>query len=162
MRRSAADAHYDRENQAMKEMPVRELITMRRWVVVAGVVVAILALAACSSGDSLTGKAWQWKSWTTMTPQSQSDVPDPSSYTIEFKSDGTFTAKADCNSVAGTYTSSASGGLKISPGPSTQAACGADSMSDVFVQKLGLAISYTFFRSEMTINLQDLGNMTFK
>jgi heat shock protein HslJ len=126
------------------------------------VVVVTLVLAACSSGSSLTGKTWQWISWTTVTPQSQSDVPDPSGYTIEFRSDGTFQAKADCNTVAGTYTSSASGGLKISPGPSTLAACGADSMSELFVERLGLAISYTFFRSEMTINLQDLGTMQFK
>jgi heat shock protein HslJ len=146
----------------MEEMPVRELISMRRWAVVAGVVVAILVLAACSSGSSLTGKTWQWVSWTAVAPQSQSDVPDPSSYTIEFRSDGTFQAKADCNTVAGTYTSTASGGLKIYPGPSTLAACGADSMSEMFVEKLGLAISYTFFRSEMTINLADLGTMTFK
>ena len=140
---------------------MREQITKRRWVVVAGVVVT-LVLAACASGASLTGKAWQWSSWTTMTPQTKSDVPDPSSYTIEFKSDGTFQAKADCNTVAGTYTSTASGALKISPGPSTLAACGAGSMSQEFVEKLGLASSNTFFRSEMTINLIDLGTMTFK
>jgi heat shock protein HslJ len=142
-------------------MPVRELITMRRWVAVAGVVV-ILVVAACSSGNSLTGKTWQWTSWATVTPQAKSDVADPSSYTVEFKSDGTFQAKADCNTVSGTYTSSASGGLKIYPGPSTLVACGADSLSEVFVEKLGLAISYTFFRSEMTINQSDLGTLTFK
>jgi heat shock protein HslJ len=141
---------------------VRELITRRGWVVVAGVLVATLVLAACASGSTLTGKTWQWTSWTVKSPQSQSDVPDPSLYTIEFKSDGTFAAKADCNTVVGTYTSSASGGLKIYPGPSSLVACGADSLSDVYVEKLGLAISYTFFRSEMTINLADLGTMTFK
>jgi len=141
---------------------VRGLIIMHRWVVVVAVVVATIVLAACSSGNSLTGKSWQWISWTTVTPQSQSEVPDPTSYTIEFRSDGTLQAKADCNTVSGTYTSSASGGLKIYPAPSTLAACGADSMSEIFVEKLGLAISYTFFRSEMTINLQDLGTMQFK
>jgi hypothetical protein len=57
---------------------------------------------------------------------------------------------------------SASGGLKIYPNPSALAACGADSISEIFVEKLGLAISSTFFRSEMTINLQDLGTMQFK
>ncbi len=141
---------------------MRELISRRGWVVVAGVVVSTLLLAACASGSSLTGKTWQWNSWTTMTPQSKSDVPDPSSYTVEFKSDGTFQAKADCNTVAGTYTSSASGGLRIQPGPSTLVACGPDSLSGIYVEKLGLATSYTFFRSEMTINLSDLGTMTFK
>ena len=141
---------------------MRELITMRRWVVVAGVVVAILVLAACSSGDSLTCKTWQWSSWTTLTPQTQADVPDPSSYTIEFKSDRTFQAKADCNTISGTYITSASQALKITLGPSTLVACGPDSLSDVFVEKLGLATAYTFFRSEMTINLQDLGTLGFK
>ena len=141
---------------------MRELITSRRWVRVAGVVVVALVLAACASSSSLTGKTWQWNAWTTVTPQAQEDVPDPSSYTIEFKEDGTFQAKADCNSVSGTYTTSASQALKITLGPSTLVACEGDSLSDVFVEKLGLATGYTFFRSEMTINLQDLGTMTFK
>jgi heat shock protein HslJ len=146
----------------VEELTVQELIAMRRWLVVAGVVVAAVVLAGCSSGSSLTGKTWQWISWSTMTPQSQSDVADPSSYTIEFASDGTFQAKADCNTVAGTYTSSSSGGLRISPGPSTLAACGAESMSEVFVENLGLATGYTFFRSEMTINLSTLDTMQFE
>ncbi len=141
---------------------MRALISIHRWVAVAGVVGAVLALAACSSGDSLTGKTWQWASWTTVTPQSQTDVPDPSAYTIEFGTDGTFQAKADCNTVAGTYTSSASGGLKIYPGPSTLVACSDDSLSSTFVENLGLATSYTFFRSEMTINQADLNTMQFK
>ena len=140
---------------------MREVMSSRRWVTVAGVVVA-LVLAACASGSSLTGKTWQWNAWTTLTPQMQADVPDPSSYTIEFKSDGTFQAKADCNTVSGTYVTSASQALKITLGPSTLVACGPDSLSDVFIEKLGLATAYTFFRSEMTINLQDLGTMGFK
>ena len=37
-------------------------------------------------------------------PAHQSAVPDPSSYTITFADDGTFNAKADCNTVNGTYT----------------------------------------------------------
>jgi heat shock protein HslJ len=135
------------------------LTTKNLWAVVAAVVVATVVLVGCSSSASLTGTTWQWISWTTVTPESQADVPDPSSYTVEFRSDGTLEAKADCNTVAGTYTSSASGGLKIYLDPSTLAACGADSLSETFIEKLGLAISYTFFRSEMTINLQDLGTL---
>lgn len=141
---------------------MRELATVRRWVGVAAVVVVALALAACASGSTLTGKTWQWQSWTSVTPQAQEDVPDPAAYTIEFLEDGTFTAKADCNNVSGTYTTSASKALKITLGPSTLAACGDDSLSSTFIEKLGLATGYTFFRSEMTINLQDLGTMTFK
>lgn len=141
---------------------MHELINRRRRVGVAGLVVVALVLAGCASGNTLTGKTWQWNAWTTMTPQAQEDVPNPSSYTIEFLDDGTFQAKADCNTVAGTYTTSASQALKISLGPSTLVACGDDSLSSTFGEKLGLATGYTFFRSEMTINLQDLGTMTFK
>jgi heat shock protein HslJ len=141
---------------------MRKLTATHRRVVVAGLVVATLILGACSAGDTLTGKAWQWTAWSTVTPAAQEDVADPARYTIEFGSDGTFVATADCNTVSGTYTSTASGGLKIYPGPSTLVACGDDSLSDVFVEKLGLATGYTFFRSEMTINQADLGTMTFK
>jgi heat shock protein HslJ len=135
---------------------------MRRLIVVAAVVAAVLALAACSSGASLTGKTWQWTASTSKVPASQSNVPDPSKYTIEFKTDGTYKAVADCNTVSGTYTSTASGGLTINPGASSLVACGSDSLSDVYVQGLGQAISYTFFGQQLTINLSDLGTMTFK
>ena len=135
---------------------------MRRLIVVAAVVAAVLALGACSSGASLTGKTWQWTASTTKVPASQSNVPDPSKYTIEFKTDGTYQAMADCNTVSGTYTSTASGGLTINPGASSLVACGPDSLSDIYVQSLGQAISYTFFGQQLTINLSDLGTMTFK
>jgi ABC-type glycerol-3-phosphate transport system substrate-binding protein len=67
---------------------------MRRSVaLVAVIVVAVLALAACSSsGSSLTGKSWQWTASTTKAPASESVVPNPEKCTIEFKSDGTFSA----------------------------------------------------------------------
>jgi heat shock protein HslJ len=135
---------------------------MRRLIVVGIIVAAVMALAACSAGASLTGKTWQWTASTTKVPASQSNVPDPSNYTIEFKTDGTYQAKADCNTVSGTYTSTASGGLTINPGASSLAACGPDSLSDIYVQSLGQAIGYTFFGQQLTINLSDLGTMTFK
>lgn len=138
------------------------MLAVRRWIVAGAIVVVSATLAACGSGDSLTGKAWQWNSWTSVTPQEKQDVPDPSLYTVEFLEDGTLQVKADCNTLSGTYTSSTSGGLKILLGPSTRADCGPDSLSDVFVERLGLATGYTFFRSEMTINQADLGTMTFK
>jgi heat shock protein HslJ len=138
------------------------MLAVRRRIVAGVIIVLGATLAACGSGDSLTGKTWQWNSWTSVTPQEKEDVPDPSRYTVEFLGDGTLQAKADCNTVSGTYTSSTSGGLKILLGPSTRADCGPDSLSEVFIERLGLATSYTFFRSEMTINQADLGTMTFK
>lgn len=153
---------YDRRTNPHWRRLLRTQITIRRLAAVAGLATAILVLAACASRSSLTGRTWQWQAWTTVTPNEQSAVPDPASYTIEFRDDGTFQAKADCNTVSGTYTTSASQALKLTLGPSTTAACPEGSLSSVFIEKLGLATAYTLFRQEMTINQQDLGTMTFK
>ena len=40
-------------------------------------------------------------------------------YTIDFATDGTFAARADCNQVAGAYELSGDDGITITPGPST-------------------------------------------
>ena len=74
---------------------------MTRLLVAALALGALLACCA-SGGTSLTGHTWQWTASTTTTPVSQSVVPDPQKYTIEFKANQTFSAKADCNQVSGT------------------------------------------------------------
>lgn len=136
---------------------------MRKVIGVVVLAMAIGLVAACSSSSSggLTGKAWQWTASTTKVPASQSVVPNPANYTIEFKSDGTFSAKADCNQVSGTYTTSGSS-LTIVPGPSTLAACGADSMGGLYVAELAKAKSYAIASGQLTITLTDDGTMTFK
>ncbi len=131
--------------------------------------VLVLALGAtlvvgCSSGSSLTGKTWQLTAITEKTPAFQGVVPanQQANYTIEFKSDGTFSAKADCNNVAGSYTTTSSGGLTITPGPSTLAACPEGSMGDQYVQGLANAASYAIANNELTITLDDSGTLVFK
>ena len=120
-------------------------------------------LAGCASGGtSLTGHTWQWTASTTTTPVSQSVVPDPQKYTIEFKENQTFSAKADCNQVSGTWTSTAGNGLDITVGPSTLAACGPDSQSDLFIANLGKASAYVLNTSELVMTLGLDGTMTFK
>jgi len=83
---------------------------------------AALLVAACGSSSSLTGHTWQWTAATEKVPASQSVVPDPQNYTIEFKSDGTYAMKADCNTISGAYTTSGSS-LTIQPGAGTLVAC---------------------------------------
>ena len=70
-------------------------------------VIGVTAIVAACSGSSLTGKTWQLTAITEKVPAFQGVVPaaDQANYTIEFKSDGTFNAKADCNQLSGTYTS---------------------------------------------------------
>jgi heat shock protein HslJ len=61
-------------------------------------------------------------------------VPNPENYTIDFKEDGTFTGKADCNSIAGTY--STESGFVITLGPSTLAFCGEASLDTAYLDLL--------------------------
>jgi heat shock protein HslJ len=120
--------------------------------------------AAPSGGNDLTGKNWQLTALTTKVPAFQGVVPaaDQSKYTIEFKSDGTFAATADCNQVSGTYTTTSSGGLTIKPGPSTMAACPEGSLGPEYVTALALSKSYAIANSELMITLSDEGTLQYK
>ena len=124
----------------------------------------VLALSGCSSGSSLTGKAWQWTAMTTTAPTSQTVIPDADqpNYTVEFKSDGTFASKADCNQVGGTYTATASNGLTINPGPSTLVLCPEGSMGTVFINALSTAANYAIKGGALTITTMDASMLTFK
>jgi heat shock protein HslJ len=126
------------------------------------------ASATPAPATGLTGKAWQLTSITEKTPAFQGNVPDAqqANYTIQFQADGTFSAKADCNTVSGTYVtadpSAASGDLAITVGPTTTAACPDGSLADLFVIGLGNAASYAVASNQLTITLQDQGTLAFK
>ena len=131
--------------------------------------VAALALgvlfAGCaqsSSGGTLTGYAWQWTGSTTTSPASQSVVPDPQNYTIEFKADQTFSGKADCNQVSGTWTSTSGNGITITVGPSTLAACGPNSLGSLYIADLSKASLYVLGSGKLTLTLGAEGTMAFK
>jgi heat shock protein HslJ len=148
---------------------------MRKLTFIALAFAVTAVLAACSnssssagasggSGSGLTGKSWQLTAITEKTPAFQGVVPDAdqANYTIEFKSDGSFTAKADCNNVSGTYTTTSSGGLTIVPGPSTLVACPEGSLAPQYVTGLGSAASYAIASGQLTITLTDGGTLVFK
>ena len=115
-------------------------------------------------GGDLTGKTWQLTAITEKVPAFQGVVPeaDQANYTIEFKSDGTFTAKADCNQLSGTYTTTSTGGLTIVLGPSTLVACPEGSLAPQYVTGLGNAASYALANGQLTITLKDEGTLVFK
>jgi len=133
-------------------------------VFVLGVAAIATIAAACSGGSGLTGKTWQLTAITEKVPAFQGVVPaaDQANYTIEFKSDGTFNAKADCNQLSGTYTTSGSNGLTIVPGPMTLAACPPESLSSQYVEALGKAASYAVASGQLTITLTDEGTLVYK
>ena len=119
---------------------------------------------APSPDPALIGKAWQLTAITEKVPAFQGVVPaaEQANYTLEFKADGTFAAKADCNQVAGTYTTTSAGGLSIAVGPSTMAACADGSLSDLYILGLGNAASYAIASDQLTITLVDGGTLVFK
>jgi heat shock protein HslJ len=138
-------------------------ITVRHLAIPVVLTVALL-VAGCDllgGSDSLTGKNWQWSASTTTAPASQSVVPDPENYTLEFVVDGTFISKVDCNQLSGTYTSPGDGALTIAPGPMTLAACPPGSLSDLYVAGLAATTSYAIANGQLTLTTTD-GTMTFE
>ena len=137
---------------------------MRRATVAVFLMALVAGMAACSSGSSgsdLFGPTWQWHGGSLKQPAHQFVVPDPQNYTITFADDGTFRAKADCNQVSGSYTTSGDS-LTIKPGPSTLVACGPDSQGDQFVTLLATVGSFKVDGSDLTMTLlADAGELQF-
>ena len=104
------------------------------------VLIMVVALAACAPAatpapsNTITDINWQWTSVANKTTKATTTVPNPENYTIIFRTDGTFTGKADCNSFSGTY--SQANGFSITLGPSTMAYCGETSMDQQYLQLL--------------------------
>ena len=134
---------------------------MRRAFAVVPVMALAFAMTGCGSNAKLVGPTWQWIGLTINNPKHQSAVPDPQNYTLTFMDDGTFQAKADCNQLAGKYTTNGTA-LKITHGPMTLVACPSGSQSDQYVTLLGTVASYSIDGKNLTLNLaKDAGVMGF-
>ena len=84
---------------------------------------------------------WQWTNLVESEPASQSVVPNPEDYMLVLRSDGTLEIQADCNMVQGTYFQEASA-LIIELGVSTMAACGEDSLDQLYLATLDRVNSF--------------------
>lgn len=140
----------------------------RRSVIVLAALTVVLVAAACQTGgsspsasaDALVG-TWQWTASTETVPASQAVVPDPENYTITFNADGTFSGKADCNQIAGTYTADGSK-LALVLGPSTLAFCGEASQDATYLAYLDEIATYAISGDQLTATfIDDTGTMTF-
>ena len=81
--------------------------------------------------ETLIDTLWQWIYLKETSPSSEVGVGDPENYDLVFRADGTYSAKADCNQLAGTYELSGSN-LTLNPGISSLAACPTDSKYDLY------------------------------
>jgi heat shock protein HslJ len=133
-----------------------------RFLAITALLGAMLVAAGCgdSATPTLTGDAWVWTSFSTAAPGSETVVPNPERYTIQFNDDGTFSAKVDCNQVGGTYTTGDGGAMTIAPGPSTLVACPADSLGDDFLQGLTGTTAYTIQDKQLALTRADGGTLT--
>ena len=115
-------------------------------------------------GAGLTGKTWLLTAITLKDPAFQGVVPadQQASYTVTFNTDGTFSAKADCNTVNGGWTATSSGGLTITPGPTTTVACADGSYSDLYILALTSTASYAIASGQLTITLTDQGTLVYR
>ena len=120
--------------------------------------------ATASPGGDLVGTDWQLASFTTRDPVAGADVPvdQRPKYTVSFVADGTFSATADCNIVAGTWTATAAGGLSIVPGLSTIVPCDDGSHGDLYVLALTNSASYAIANDGLTITLKDGGTLVYE
>ena len=97
-------------------------------------------------------------------PPFSGPVPPASqgSYTITFNTNGTFSAKADCNTLQGGYVAGTDGKLTLTPGPSTIVQCPEGSLSDLYIIGLDKVASYAIAGSQLTIKLDDQGTLVYK
>lgn len=117
-----------------------------------------IALVGCSSNESepevdadpnnVTDIIWEWETLKVATGQvddggrpisETTSISNPESYTLILREDGTFSAKADCNQISGTYL--ADGGYSFTLGPSTMAFCGEDSLDLQYIDLLSRVVA---------------------
>jgi heat shock protein HslJ len=144
--------------------------TTSRNALIAGAVIAVVILVGLflvtrNSGGSggLTGTQWQLASIRQTTPAYQGVVPaaDQPRYTITFNTDGTYSGKADCNQISGSYTTSGSDGITIKPGISTMAMCPEDSFGPLFAHAITTATTWSVSGGQLTLSRADGATMTF-
>ena len=97
------------------------------------------AAPTATPGSTITNTLWQWMSVTNKTTKVTTTVMNPENYTLIFQDDGTLSGKADCNNFTGTY--SQEGGLTITLGATTQAACGEGSLDQQHLELLSAVVA---------------------
>ena len=135
--------------------------------IIAAVVIGALAVFAFLNRGpdtgALTGRTWQLAAITGQTPSFQGVFPpeEQTLYTLEFATDGTLAAKADCNAVAGTYELSGNDGMTITLGASTLVACPDGSYGTIFAHELANVTTWAIASAELTLTTADGGSGTF-
>jgi heat shock protein HslJ len=118
---------------------------MKKFHILIALCLGLLVLAGCNSdedatsSDTITGIVWEWENVTVKPTSETTTVSNPENYTLIFNEDETFTGMADCNAIAGSY--STASGFTVTVGPSTMAYCGEDSLDVQFLDLLSQVVA---------------------
>lgn len=125
---------------------------------------SILLLASCASQSpaGLVGASWQLVRF-----QGGGDkilTPDnKAKYTFTFRSDGSFSARIDCNRGRSTWKSPEPGRIEIGPVALTRAMCAPGSLHDQIVKHLSYIRSYVIKDGHLYLSLMaDGGTYEFE
>ena len=133
----------------------------------AAIVVAILLLFALlnrsNDTEGLTGRDWQLAYLAGTEPAFQGVVPaaEQPRYSITFATDGTFSGVADCNAIAGSYTTTGKDEMTINLGSSTLKVCPEGSYGSLFAHGLGTVETWAIANDELTLRTSNGGTATF-
>lgn len=138
---------------------------MFRALIVTATAMLLVATPALSQtpvpASTLQSSVWRWVHSVVNDDTFVAPV-DSDRYTISFAADGTFSARADCNQLSGTYRQLGRR-LTLQSGPMTLVACPPGSKADDFIQQLGAVVSQAGTDTALVLNLrQDSGSMVFE
>jgi heat shock protein HslJ len=113
-------------------------------------------------GDaSLTSQTWTWVA--ALYNDGREIIPqDPTAFTINFGTNGTFSATTDCNSMSGSYTVGDAGQISFGPIIMTKMFC-EGSQEATFAQLLTDTSTYHIASGELILGLKfDSGSVMFR
>jgi len=105
-------------------------------------------------GAEIMDILWEWTSLQEAAPPSQSVITDPENYNLVLFSNGTVSAKADCNTVQGTYEITATE-LTFEFGQFTLATCPEGSLSEQYIQLLTEVDAWAILNSQLFLGSGD-------
>jgi para-nitrobenzyl esterase len=119
------------------------------------------AVRAAALPAEVIGVTWEWLSF--VTPVERITVETPERYSLQFRSDGRFSIRADCNRGMGSYNVGDDGRISFGRIALTRALCPPGSHSDRYVNELGRVTSYVLKGRELFLELPaDSGTMRFR
>ena len=114
------------------------------------------------TASPFVGTTWQRQEFQDSAGANNITMSDPENYTLTLQEDGTAAIKADCNQAMWSYELEGSNLTFNTLGPSTLAACGEDSLDQVYLERLGDTATYVMADGKLHLNLKmDAGNMVF-